>query len=153
MGEITKIGHRQKQLQGHGRFIKNVPEVKPISKMWPTPADLGTAGKSLWETQGPILVKAKVLTELDEPLFTLLCKSLDFVDLADKTLATEGMTITCRDGAKAHPAVKARHDASMNFIHLSGKFGMTPYDRNKLDLRVDSQPDDKMRRFLFGKNK
>jgi len=45
MGEISKIGNRQKKLQGHGRFVKSTPDVKPVEKMWPTPDDLGEGGR------------------------------------------------------------------------------------------------------------
>jgi len=99
------------------------------------------------------LVRAKVLTDLDRPEFGMMCKWLDAFMDADETIASEGMTVACRDGAKAHPAVKARNDASVNFIRLSEKFGLSPYDRNKLDLKVDSEPNDKMRKFLFGGNR
>ena len=153
MGKIAEIGTKQKALQGHSRFIKNTPDVKPINRMWPTPGDLNEAGKALWEEQGSLLTKARVLTDLDKPTFLLLCRCLDVVTQADATLGEEGLTISNRDGERAHPAIKARKDAVADFIRLSEKFGLSPYDRNKLDLRVDSQPDDKMRRFLFGKNK
>lgn len=153
MGKITEIGDKQKTLQGHSRFIKNAPDVKPIGKMWATPADLGGAGKALWEEQGSLLARARVLTDLDKPTFHLMCKCLDTVNQADTTLTEEGMTIASRDGERAHPAIKARKDAVADFIRLSEKFGLSPYDRNRLDLRIDAEPNDKVRKFLFRGNK
>jgi P27 family predicted phage terminase small subunit len=150
MARITKITDAQKKLQGHSRFVKNVPDVKPITKMWPVPDDLGEVGKRLWEEQGPLLVKGKVLTDLDRPLFVLLCRSLDLVDLADETLSTEGITIDSKGTVKGHPAIKLRSDGMAHVLALSARFGLTPYDRGKIDLKVDSEPNDKMRKFLFG---
>jgi P27 family predicted phage terminase small subunit len=71
--------------------------------MWPTPDDLKEAGKALWEEQGSLLTKARVLTDLDKPTFLLLCKCLDVVTQADATLSEEGLTISNRDGKRAHP--------------------------------------------------
>jgi len=153
MARITKITDAQKKLQGHGRFVKAVPDVRPINKMWPTPDDLGGAGRALWETQGPLLVKAKVLTDLDEPLFALLCRSLDLVYLADEAIAAEGITIDSKGTIKGHPAIKLRGEGMAQVLALSARFGLTPYDRGKIDLKVDSEPNDKMRKFLFGRNR
>lgn len=153
MARVTEISDAQKKLQGHGRFVKAVPDVRPINKMWPVPEGLGEAGRALWETQGPLLVKAKVLTDLDEPLFKLLCRSLDLVALADEAIASEGITIMSKDTVKGHPAIRLRSEGMSQILALSARFGLTPYDRGKIDLKVDSQPDDKMRKFLFGRNK
>jgi P27 family predicted phage terminase small subunit len=153
MGRKTEVNSKLKALQGHSRFIKNVPDVKPILKIWPAPADLGEAGRSLWLNQGPLLVKAKVLTDLDEPLFKLLCRSLDILDMTDKTLAAEGLTVMSKAATKAHPAIKLRGEAVAHVLALSARFGLTPYDRTKIDLRVDAEPDDDFRKFLQRKNK
>lgn len=141
----------QKILQGHNRFIKNVPEVKPIDRMWPVPRDLGDSGKALWRGVGPLLVSARVLTELDRPMFMLMCSRADTVGRAQETIEREGFTVIGHGGIqKSHPAINALKNGINDLIRLMEKFGLSPADRNKIDLPVDAKPEDAARKFLFG---
>jgi P27 family predicted phage terminase small subunit len=154
MARKKEVGDKLKILQGHDRFLKAVPDVKPILKIWPAPKDLDEGGRALWNEQGSLLVTAKVLTDLDRPAFLLLCRIYDEIDIHRRVLMEEGMTVASRDGKKSHPCVKALKDATTQFLRLCEKFGLSPYDRGRLDLKIDSQPgDDPVRKFLFDRKK
>ena len=148
---IKTVSDSQKTLQGHKRFVKNVPTTKPISKMWNVPPGLGAPGKKLWKTIGPLLVKAKVLTDLDKPMFRFMCERADMLASASKTVKVEGFTVMGHgDIKKSHPALAAGKSAFNDLIRLMEKFGLSPADRGKIDLPVDANPRDKHRDFLFG---
>jgi P27 family predicted phage terminase small subunit len=154
MPRLKTVPDSQKVLQGHSRFVKNVPEIKPIDRMWPVDKSLGKSGQWLWTNIGPLLVRAKMLTDLDRPTWTLLCKSRDIIDTADRTTDQEGFSVVGHGGIKkSHPALRARQDAVNTYIRLAEKFGLSPVDRNKIDLKVDDNPQDKTRDFLFGGKK
>ena len=34
---------------------------------------------------------------------------------------------------------------------MAAKFGLTPFDKRKINLNIDKNPNDKTREFLFGK--
>ena len=155
MARPKLVSDSQKTLQGHSRFIKNVPDTKPITRLWPTPSELKTPGKKLWRTVGRILVSARTLTDLDYHSFFQLCATYDAIVDLRKTLADEGWTTTGRNpGSKVkHPAAVLLKSEMANFKWLSEKFGLNPLDRGRLSLPVDSNPEDKTRDFLFGSRK
>jgi P27 family predicted phage terminase small subunit len=154
MARIKEIMNWQKKLQGHKRFVKNTPEVKPITRLWITPKFLNEQGREFWTEAGRVLVKAKGLTELDKQTFSMLAASYGTVAAADEALMREGYTVPGRgETVVKHPLVAVRKNAMSEFVTLAQRFGLTPYDRNKIDLPVDSNPQDKARLFLFGGNK
>jgi phage terminase small subunit len=51
-------------------------------------------------------------------LLTLAAEAWDRGQAARELLAVEGLTIKCRDGAKAHPATKIANDAAITFARL-----------------------------------
>ena len=59
MGDIQHISEKQKKLQGAKRYIKNIPDTKPISKIWIPPKDLGEDGRKFNLKIGKILVKSQ----------------------------------------------------------------------------------------------
>jgi P27 family predicted phage terminase small subunit len=155
MARPRLVSDKQKKLQGHGRFVKNVPSTKPIQRLWPIPSGLKAPGKRLWKTVGRILVAAKALTDLDYESFSQLAFTYDSIHDLRKTLANEGWTTAGRTpGSKVkHPAAVLLKSAMADFKWLSEKFGLNPLDRSRLSLPVDSNPEDKTRDFLFGGKK
>lgn len=103
---------------------------------------------------GQTLVGAKVLTELDRHTFTVLARA--FQQLADMqaVLDKEGYTISrCnQDGLicdeRRHPALLGYKEALNAYMNLASRFGLTPYDRRRIDLPVDENQDDKHRKFF-----
>lgn len=155
MARPRSVSDAAKKLQGHGRFVKNVPSTKPITRLWPVPPGLKKPGKRLWRTAGRILVGARALTDLDYESFCELCFTRDAIFDLRETLAAEGWTAAGRTpGSKVkHPAAVLLKGSMADFKWLSEKFGLNPLDRGRLSLPVDSNPEDSTRDFLFGGRK
>jgi P27 family predicted phage terminase small subunit len=151
MADVKRIPDAQKRLQGHSRFVKNSPEVKPINRLWPVPDHLEDHGKKFYHRVGAVLIKARLLTELDRDSFLLLASTLDTIHEATETLQRDGYTVPGTQGSlKAHPAISLKKNAVADFLTLCSKFGLTPKDRSQLDIPVDPNADDPARAFLFG---
>jgi P27 family predicted phage terminase small subunit len=150
MAKIQSISDSQKKLQGHNRFVKNIPETKPITRLWPAPADLGDYGRQFYTSIGKILVRCKILTDLDKYTWFELCHSVEILMDLRKNLQTEGYCVGFGDKVKKNPAATIYNEVSKQFWNNAAKFGLSPFDRRKIDLPVDSNPRDKVREFLFG---
>ena len=138
------------RLQGHDRFIKNTPDTKPIMKLWNAPGDLGRPGKAFHKSVGGILLRAKVFTDLDRHLWFELCYLYEQMLKIRAIISIEGLVVRSGDKIVRHPITTIQREVFTNFLKLSEKFGLTPLDRNKIDLPVDANPDDPTREFLFG---
>jgi P27 family predicted phage terminase small subunit len=153
MAKITKISDEKKKIQGTDRYIKNVPEAKPITALWKTPAGLSKAAQAFYKETGALLINAKVLTPLDRILFQQLPVLYDHLLKLEALLKKEGFTAGGADYIKKHPAANARKEIFNDFVRICEKFGLSPYDRNRLNLPVDKEPEDQSRKFLFAKHK
>jgi P27 family predicted phage terminase small subunit len=151
MGDVQHISNGEKKLRGQNRYIKNIPDTKPISKIWLPPKDLGEAGRKFNLKIGKILVKAKVLAETDKYSWFQLCRLVDHLAKIEIILNTEGYTIGSGDKTKKHPVATLYNELLKQFTSLCAKFGLTPFDKRKINLPVDKNPNDKVREFLFGK--
>jgi P27 family predicted phage terminase small subunit len=154
MANIARISDSQKKIQGSSRWIKNTPPTKPIARLWATPADLGEKGKEFYRQVGARLVAAKVLTELDRYPFEELAALYEQLNelravlrrdgyVLEQVINNQGTTQT-----KRHPAQAMYKETLAGFIGLAQRFGLTPYDRRRLDLQIDENPNDKTREFL-----
>jgi P27 family predicted phage terminase small subunit len=149
MARIQSITDKQKVLQGSKRFIKNVPDAKPIDRLWPAPADLKSAGRKFHKKIGNILVKSRVLTELDRYSWFELCYLAHHLSEVGKVLEAEGYVCGIGERCKKHPAANVYKDFLSAFSKLCEKFGLSPADRRRIDLPVDKNPKDSVRDFLF----
>lgn len=149
MARITEISDEQKKLQGHNRFVKNVPQTAPITKLWHAPRHLSDQANRFYHECGEHLIKAKVLTELDKWAFFDCTFYYDELLKLKETLRKEGGVVYSKTGVKKHPAITAIKEINNIFIRLLEKFGLTPADRKKINLPVDSEPHDPARDFIF----
>ena len=81
-------------------------------KTKPKPAGhLSLAGKKLWKSlhDGHVIDDPAGIALLDS-----LCSAFDRAEAARKILATEGMIIDGRQGAKPHPCVMIEHNARVS---------------------------------------
>ena len=115
MADIQHISDAQKKIQGGDRYIKNVPDTKPIKRLWPAPADLGDSGRQFHSRIGKILVKAKVLTELDRYTWFTLCDLVDNLAKVSKILEVEGFTCGFAEKTKKHPAATLYNELLKQF--------------------------------------
>ena len=151
MARLTEINNSTKRLQGQDRFIKNTPDTKPILKLWRSPGDMTRPAKAFHKGIGNILVKAKVLTELDKFQWFELCYLYGQLVELRKIIRDEGFVLKGEKKTTRHPAATIQKEVFSHFLKLSEKFGLTPADRAKIDLPVDDNPVDPAREFLFGK--
>jgi P27 family predicted phage terminase small subunit len=151
MARPKATSDKVKVLKGQKRFVKNVPETRPIKKLWRVPLDLPKSARSLYKEIGDLLVKSEVLTDLDKPLFLQMCRLYAHMQDAEKEIAEYGYVVMDTKGSvKRNPAAAVHKELLNNFVRLAEKFGLSPYDRGKIDLKVDQNPSDEMRKFIFG---
>lgn len=151
MARVTEISDKVKNLRGQKRFIKNVPASKPILQLWRTPKNLKAAGRYFYKAIGGQLVKSRVLTPLDRPLFFQLCQLHDNLSELDEGIAERGFIVADKKGSvKKNPEVAVHKDLLNVYLRLAEKFGLSPHDRKKIDLKIDANPSDAMRRYVFG---
>ena len=151
MARIAETTNKVKYLRGQKRFIKNVPASKPILQLWRTPENLKTPGRKFYKSIGGQLVKSRVLTPLDRPLFFQLCQLHNNLSELDEGIATNGFIVADKKGSvKKNPEVAVYKDLLNVYLRLAEKFGLSPHDRKKIDLKIDKNPTDKMREYIFG---
>ena len=149
MADIAKITDAQKRLQGSSRYVKNSPVSKPVAKLWNAPKGMGPKARGYFSSIGRELVKAGVLTQMDRPQFEELCMLYQTVCDLRELLKEDGYVIRDSNGKPSrHPASVLYRDTLASFINLSQRFGLTPYDRKRIDLPVDKNTKDASREFL-----
>jgi P27 family predicted phage terminase small subunit len=155
MGDITRTTDEEKRLKGQTRYIKNTPPTKPITRLWAAtsilkdyPNGLKEAARRFYSDIGGQLVKAKVLTNLDRESFIRLAILHGRLCELENRLAKEGETITQGDKTTRNPASITYKELFPQYLRLSEKYGLSPYDRRRLDLPTDDNPQDKSRKFL-----
>ena len=115
--------------------------------MCPIPKDFGEFAEAYWKRVGPILVKNRVLDELDKENFELLCSSYQLMKTAEQAM-NEGVTVDDRGSLRKHPGYTIWSKASDQFVRLSRLFGLSPLHRNEKLITPDEVDDDE--KFLFG---
>ena len=103
---------------------------------------------AVWNEYAPRLDKLHLLARLDRHTFALFCVYAgEFVvaneDVLVKGYSTRVKTISGDHMLRENPSVSRRDFAAKMVLELSGKFGLTPADRNKLlrdgALRFDDE--------------
>lgn len=87
----------------------------------PAPAHLAADGRRLWR-------RVQVEYQLDDAaggeLLRLACEALDRCAQARAILASQGLTIEGRFGAKTHPAVAIERDSALRAARLLRELGV-----------------------------
>jgi P27 family predicted phage terminase small subunit len=100
---------------------------------------------------GNLLVKARILTHLDKPLFVELCHLHADLQKLRRELRLNGFVIPDERGSfKRNPATLTYKDLLVQYLRICQKFGLSPSDREKLDLKVDDNTQDAIRKDIFG---
>jgi P27 family predicted phage terminase small subunit len=97
--------------------------------------------KAEWERVGPELLRLKLLTVLDTPVFAAYCEAYATWVLAERLLAEAGgkLTITTARGNEVpHPLLRIANYAAADMLKFGSEFGMTPASRSRLG--IDSEP-------------
>lgn len=122
------------------------------------PSDMTGAAAEFWRAITPVLTEMGVYTKADALALRLLCDSYSRFRSACVTLDADGnyLESTNKNGSQylaEHPAMKARARHWKEVVEMLRRFGMTPSDRNGLNI---SKPDDRgeseLARILRGSN-
>jgi P27 family predicted phage terminase small subunit len=151
MARIPEQSDKLKVLKGYRKSVKNGIGLAPISRLWDVPTDLDERAAEFYKRIGEILVEHRVLTNLDEFTFIWLAKMHSRLRRLEDTLSVEGdILINAKGKQYLHPAGNAHHKLFSSFRSLAERFGLTPYDRRKIDLKLEKLPDDDPDGRFFG---
>lgn len=101
------------------------------------PSCLSLEAKQVWIDLAPVMIKARVLTELDVPMITRYCELT--VDFRDAVTATR----TARRDGKMEEAIwtsSIMRGLSAELGAIEKQFGMTPVVRSKLFIANSKRP-------------
>lgn len=115
------------------------PEAPELLQLTP-PAWLGEIAKTKFTELAPLLVKMRVLTQIDVDHFALLCDAWQRRHDAQLVLEEEGAYITTEKGfVVQHPAMNALAKSIELIRKLNADFGLNPSARSGLKLDTGSK--------------
>ncbi len=145
-GRPRKPNHL-KVLEGETRPSQLTNEPIPDDEMIELPLAIAEddIAADLWHELAPRLIKAKVLTTWDVPLFVELCKAYSFMRQARDHLDAGGVLLEqpMHNGSSRvvkSPAHQVYRDNLDIMMRLAARFGITPTDRAKLDIGTGQAP-------------
>lgn len=113
-----------------GRMKRNEP--MPTGAV-EAPSHLSRPAKELWDQLAPEMIRVRLLTSVDVPLFAEFCESVILARLGrGRALGEATGRIVVAPGAPAGMTAWSR--AMVIVIALASRFGLTPSDRARLDL-------------------
>jgi phage terminase small subunit len=101
-----------------------------VRKVPKPPAHLSRAARKWWSD----IMAAYEIEDHAVAIVTAAAEAWDRKEAARKVLAVEGMTITCRDGAKTHPCVGIERDSRLAFLRAVRELCLSAEDPD--DSRV-----------------
>jgi P27 family predicted phage terminase small subunit len=115
----------------------------------PVPEWLGAKARKWWDALSPWLLRAKLLTRLDQTALGLLCDALadyllarEVVNQAGIETGTRFVSVTESGNVIQHPAVGVANRKWDMVLKLLREFGMTPSARASLHLDGEENEDD-----------
>jgi P27 family predicted phage terminase small subunit len=130
------------------KALQGIRPSLPAAKRPPDPAgtplpprSLPPAGREIWRFWAPKLTLRGGLSDLDLPMFTLLCREWARGEAASAVIAAEGVVLHQHGRTSKHPANQVLREASATVIRLALEFGLTPASRGEA-LGPPADPDD-----------
>lgn len=115
------------------------PKLEVLFELPPAPIYLGTYGMKEWDRTGPLLVKAKMLTESDLPAFQAYCMNIDLLIESRLDIQSNGMQVMGHRGWVRNPAIAAFGQASTAIRGFVSEFGLSPSARSRIRIPKDDQ--------------
>jgi P27 family predicted phage terminase small subunit len=129
-----------KELRGTLQPADAAGEPQPDSALYfPPPAELANRpiAKEYWEVHLPLLVKNRMITEVDMAQFALLCLAFEDLIEAEQDLRTNGKTIRTENGYLVQsPYVSMRAQRWKEYVELCREFGLTPSARTRIKIQI-----------------
>jgi len=124
------------------------PKTPALTKLPPPPKDLTEGQAEAWMRYARATVRLRVLTEEDLPALKALARADDQLNRLWRAIDEYGETYLTLNG-KGSEMIRPRPEAQMirattsEWLHLLGRFGLTPSDRAKVRASPGAQlPDD-----------
>lgn len=110
---------------------------EPLETVPPPPDDLPKGAATIWSLEALNLVNLRTLHDKDLPALRDLVLNVYFMELAQRDLEKNGMTLFAelKDGKKpvSNPAWRQFQDAQKIVIQLRKEFGITPMSGQKIE--------------------
>lgn len=154
MGQRPSKATSLKVLEGN-RGKRPLPdsEPKPNPKAPKCPAWLDSTAKSTWKSLAPKLVRIGLLTEIDGPMFALMCQQYSRMVAIGKFINKENTSLI-QEVQKPDPDGGIRYEYKQGpypimekqyapiFRMFAKEFGLTPVGRAGLAIKSDKTDDD-----------
>ena len=124
------------------------PKVPGAATIPPPPAELSEIAGRVWNDVGTKLVKAGLLTELDELALRLLCESVEMYFEACRECVGQLTIESDKGNVLQNPAVAIRNRAWAQIVKLCQEFGLTPSARTGLNVDAKPPEDDAVSKIL-----
>lgn len=133
-----------KRLRGTARADRaTANEPKPELASADPPESLPPEAVIRWNRYAPVLIRLRVLTELDRATLADLCVVEARLAECNRELDKDGVVIAgARGGLVRHPAVMAANAYGARALQLRAKLGMSPVDRAKVSAQAEYVQDD-----------
>lgn len=119
-------------------------EVKPPPLDVEPPSFLDADAMAWWNKYAPSLITRGLLTFWDVPMFAALCTALAHYARAVELVNASNVLVKAagHNHVVKHPGMQVIRDNMSIIIAISGRFGMSPADRN--GLTIPESPDGKV---------
>jgi P27 family predicted phage terminase small subunit len=129
-----------KELRGTLQPGERDGEPRPEDAIYvPPPAGLTNRPLAceFWEVHLPLLVKNKMISEVDMTQFAMLCLAFEEMIEAEQDVRTNGKVIRTENGYLVQsPYVSMAAQRRKEFNELSRDFGLTPSGRSRIKVQL-----------------
>lgn len=133
-----------KGLRGTLRPAERVDEPQPEEAFYiPPPGELASRpiAKEFWEGHLPLLVKNRMITEVDMTAFAMACLAFEAWIEAEEELKTHGATTKTENGYVQQSGYFTIANARRKeVVEMLREFGLTPSSRTKIRIQLVGAP-------------
>lgn len=133
-----------KELRGTLQPAHRDGEAQPEAALYiPPPRELADRphASEFWEVHLPLLVKNRMITEVDMTAFAAACLAYESWILAEEKVKTEGEVIKTGNGYLVlSPWATIAAGRRKEFIELLREFGLTPAARTRIKIQLLGAP-------------
>jgi P27 family predicted phage terminase small subunit len=132
-----------KELRDPSR-ARDVGEPAPEAALYiPPPRELADRphASEFWEVHLPLLVKNRMLTEVDMTAFAAACLAYEAWILAEKDLKDNGAVTKTENGYSVQSAYfTIAASRRKEFVEMLREFGLTPSSRTRIKIQIVGSP-------------
>jgi P27 family predicted phage terminase small subunit len=131
-----------KELRGTLQTGERADEPRPDDALYiPPPRQLANrpVAQEYWQVHLPLLVRYRMITEVDMAQFALLCLAFEDLVEAEEDLRTNGKVIKTENGYLVQsPYVSMRSQRWKEYVELCREFGLTPSARTRVKIQISA---------------